>query len=164
MKELRLANEAKVASTTALLAATGSTASSCTSPGGCRSTAAGPGNSGGFVFRPPGDQKKSGSGGNKWRKKGKQAGGPQQQQTSGQPHPTGPWICFNPYAAYGALGQQAGAAQCSTGGWQASPQSLLGPRPQAHTAFTLLQMSAPAPQWDQAGLAAALNQMSLQGG
>ncbi|CAN6201561.1 unnamed protein product [Urochloa humidicola] len=39
MKELGLANEAKVTSTTTLLTAIGSSTSWCTNPGGCRSTA-----------------------------------------------------------------------------------------------------------------------------
>ncbi|CAN6340218.1 unnamed protein product [Urochloa humidicola] len=100
MKKLRLASEAKVAFTTTLLAATSSCASSCTSSGGCRSAAAGADQSDGYSHRPTGDQKKFG-GGNKWNKKGKPIGGPQQPQSNDQPRPAEPWFCFNPYAVQG---------------------------------------------------------------
>jgi hypothetical protein len=39
---------------------------------------------------------------------------------------------------------------------------LLGPRPQANTAFAPLQVSQPSQAWDQARLIASLNQLSFQ--
>jgi len=77
------------------------------------------------------------------------------------PSPAGLWFCFNPWAAQGGWqpgGQGAGtrAGSSGMGGW--GGQGLLGPPPQAHTAFAPLQQSSQnsAQSWDQAGLIAAL--------
>jgi len=67
--------------------------------------------------------------------------------------------------AGGWPGQGSGyrASPSAAGGW--SGQGLLGPAPQqAYTAFAPSQFSQGlAPSWDQAGLIAALQQMSVQG-
>jgi hypothetical protein len=162
LKELRLANETKVATSTALLAGAGSP---CTSPGGCRSTSTSVQSSSGG-----GQQKKptanaAGGGGygtngkKKWQPK-KPGGGYQTSfsgyQQGGQQRPIGPWFCFS-----SGVGPQQ---QPSNGSWRGvSAPGLLGVPPQAHTAFAPLQVSPASQVWDTSGLIAALNQMQ-QGG
>ncbi|WVZ96184.1 hypothetical protein U9M48_041853, partial [Paspalum notatum var. saurae] len=121
LKELRLANDAKNAAATALLVGTTSSSSSCS--GGCKSSTAltATGNSGGNGGGRPSRK-------TRWRK-GQQQGGAQQQ--SG-PRPTGPWVCFGPWT-----GPQPAPA------WRPSAPGLLGPYPQANTAFAGPQTSQP---------------------
>ena len=165
LKELRLAHGASVTANTALVASPSSTG--CGSA--CRLSSAPSGVPQQQQQRRPRKKRNGGGGG---AQQGGGGGGYQQGgQAARPPYPTGPWLCFNPWAAQ--LGGQAGAwtgqgasyrgAPFTTGGW--SGQGLLGSAPQqAHTAFAPSQFSqAPAPSWDQAGLVAALQQMSLQG-
>ena len=67
----------------------------------------------------------------------------------------GLWFCFNPWAPQ----MPSPVQQQGSGAWR---PGILGAAPQAHTAFAPLQVSPPAPMWDQAGLVAALNQTALQ--
>ncbi|KAL6647997.1 hypothetical protein ACP70R_012221 [Stipagrostis hirtigluma subsp. patula] len=149
LKELRLANEDKVANDTALLAGT---ASSCGTA--CRAVSTTSGNSGGGgsgssqSYRGGGKGGKGGKGGGGKGNKGGGGKGHQQAAPPAPPQPAGPWVCFNPWAA----GQQEP--------WRAPGAGLLGPYPQAHTAYAPPQVSQ---SWDQAGLVAAMNQMQLQG-
>ena len=111
LKETRLAHDEKAIANTALLASAGS---SCTSPGGCRSSAM-PASSGGATGAQSAPTKSGGGSGNKkkgggFRKGnsgGNGGGGRAQQQanigasTSSAPQPyrpMGPWFCFNPWA------------------------------------------------------------------
>ena len=98
LKELRLANDNKVASNTAL---TASTTAACTSAS-CRSTSS-------PASQPRGRGRGKGKGGNGGSSNGGGGGGgrKQQQQQTGQgsqggarggPQPAGPWVCFNPWA------------------------------------------------------------------
>jgi uncharacterized membrane protein YgcG len=169
LKELRLANEIKVAAATALLAGS---APSC-GASGCRSSSS---SSGGQQQpqRPRNNRKGgkksgggygggSGSGGNNHH-----GGGGQQQR--GPAPPPAPWICMSPGGQFWNISPGG-----NTGGghpWR-SQQGILGSAPpqQAHTAFAPLHVSpppshnpSPTPSWDQAGLIAALQQMSMQGG
>jgi hypothetical protein len=118
LKELRLANEDKTTAASAMLAAS----SSCSSPGGCRSTS-----SPSAPAAPAGGDGDSsygkGGGGKEGKKPWRQPGAQQQQQF----RPTGPWVCFNPYSP-----QPGGAG--GPGGWRAPSPGLLGAA-QAHTAF-----------------------------
>ncbi|WVZ90303.1 LOW QUALITY PROTEIN: hypothetical protein U9M48_036613, partial [Paspalum notatum var. saurae] len=159
LKELRLANADKVAAGTALVT-DGSVPSSCTSPGGCRSTTSGPaqGTTGGTGGRPT-DAKRPNNSGKRWGKgkgKGGSGGSSNQGGYPNQPQPTGPWICINPSLL------QYGAGSGGAGGWRSTAPGLLGPPPQAQTAFAPLQASTAPQTWDQAGLIAALNQLSFQ--
>ena len=122
LKELRLANDNKVASNTAL---TASTTAACTSAS-CRSTSSTASqlrSSGG------GKGKGKGKGGNSGSSNGGGGSGrKQQQQQTGQgsqggarggPQPAGPWVCFNLWAW----------------GPQQQWRPPMAPLPQAHTAF-----------------------------
>ena len=91
LKELRLANDNKVASNTAL---TASTTAACTSAS-CRSTSS------------PASQPRGGGRGKGKGKGGNGGGGGGRKQQTGQgsqggarggPQPAGPWVCFNPWA------------------------------------------------------------------
>ncbi|XP_021308790.1 5'-3' exoribonuclease 2-like [Sorghum bicolor] len=166
LKELRLANESKVQTGTALLAGPPSS-STCTNAS-CRSS-----NSGSPAAPPQQRAGNSGSRGggsgggrnNNNRRGGRRGNGQQQQQAGGHwqqaAQPAGPGFCFSPAAFQ--TGQRP--AWHPPGG-----PGVLGQAPQAHTAFAPLQysMSAPPPQqqqWDPTALVAALNQMSMnQGG
>ncbi|KAG2636594.1 hypothetical protein PVAP13_2NG459906, partial [Panicum virgatum] len=126
--------------------------STCTSPG-CRSSSAGSAPARGDQRRGGGGNGVGGGGGKRGKGRGPQQAG-QATQAGGTPQPMGqrpigPWFCFNP--GWAAFQQQA------AGGWRGSAPGLLGPSPQAHTAFAPLQVSPPAQSWDQAGLIAALN-------
>ena len=92
LKELRLANDRKVSSNTALAA---STTAACTSTS-CRSSSS-------PTSHPRGGDKGKGRGGSG----NNGGGGRKQQQQSGQVsqggprprlQPAGPWVCFNPWA------------------------------------------------------------------
>ncbi|XP_015642384.1 uncharacterized protein [Oryza sativa Japonica Group] len=212
LKELRIANEAKVAAATALVAGGGFGSGSCP-PGGCISSGGGGGGSGsgggarqtfpgggtgGGGF--PAGQARTGGNTNRRNRKGNGGrgggngggngggsggGGGTRQAFSGgggsgvssggggfsaggsstgwvaNPswRPAGPWVCFNPWPAQ----QQA---------WRPSSAGLLGPAPtadysQANTTYARPFVSptfAPTgqPNWEQAGLIAALNQMAFQ--
>nr|ABA94365.1 retrotransposon protein, putative, unclassified [Oryza sativa Japonica Group] len=116
-----------------------------------------------------GGQNNSSGGGNGGRQNNSNGGGYgnfgnnfQQQQHQAGPRPTGPWVCFNPWAV-----------QQQQSPWRPSNSAgLLGPYPQAHTTFAGPYVSPPMPglppiqqsqpNWDQAGLIAALNQLSVQ--
>jgi hypothetical protein len=163
LKELRLANAKKVAAGTALVA---NPASTC-GPSGCH----------GQPHQQPPQQQR----GDVQRRKGKKGGqrnfdnggggqgGFPGASWGGQTRPSpsaGPWVCFTP-------GGQQWAAPGGSQQWRGGP-GLLGSGPsQAHTAFAPVQFSPgpfvsppPAQQqqsWDQAGLIAALQQMSVQG-
>ena len=174
LKELRLANGKKVAAATALIAG-----STCSCGGaGCRGQQQAP------QQQPRGDGQRRNSGKKGGRKNGGGSGGGYGAHGGGfgasqRPSPAGPWFCMNPGGQYwaGAGGPPAGQP------WRPSP-GLLGSGPpqapaafaplapqQAHTAFAPLQYSpgpfaappAQAATWDQAGLIAALQQMSVQG-
>jgi len=127
LKELRLANDNKVASNTAL---TASTTAACTSAS-CRSTsspASQPrGNGGRGKRKGKGGSSNGGGGGRKQQQQ--QTGQGSQGGARGGPQPAGPWVCFNPWA------------------W--GPQQQWRPPmahfPQAHTAFAPPQVSTPAP-------------------
>ena len=88
LKELRMANEAKVLSSTALVAATKGCGSSCRPSS---STA------------PPQQQQRR-----RRKKGGNGSGGAQQQQYQQQqpcgPTPTSPWVCFSPWGTPGGQG------------------------------------------------------------
>jgi hypothetical protein len=102
LKELRLANDEKITTASAMVATSGST---CTSTG-CRSSYDAP------TGAPP---KGSGGGGNKkqggWRGQGNANNGWQQGSSSGWQQgsnaqtggnrPMGPWFCYNPWASQG---------------------------------------------------------------
>jgi len=123
LKELRMANEAKVLSSTALVAATTSCGSSCRS-----SSSAAPPPQQQHPQRQRRRRKKGGNG---------SGGAPQQQQQFRGPTPTGPWFCFSPWGAPGGPGGSSGGGG---GSWRG--QGLLGPPPQqAYTAFAPLQYS-----------------------
>jgi hypothetical protein len=74
------------------------------------------------------------------------------QHWTGYVGPNEPWICFNP------------GPWMPSGGGQGRPPSvgLLGPKPQAHTAFAPLQVYQPSQAWIRRRLIAALNQLSFQ--
>ncbi|XP_072150394.1 uncharacterized protein [Setaria viridis] len=169
LKELHLANEAKVAASTALVAST---------PSGCGSNCHPPSmpSQQQQGRRKKGNGKRTSGGGGGSQQQGWGGGGGQQQGWGGQqqpraPSPTGPWICFNPWTIQQA-GGSSGAQNWRGGqGWSGG-QGLLGSAPQAHTAFgpqvpqyasPHLPASQPAQSWDQAGLIAALQEMSFQG-
>ena len=148
LKELRLANEDKVVVSTALIASTASCSSTCHSyltPSGSSST---PSSSSSQQQQQPPSQ---------CSKKNRRNSG---NHVMHPPFPVGPWICFNPWAAQGAWqasNQSAGSRAGPSGSDKAC--SIL-----AHTAFAPSQFSqVSAPSWDQAGIIAALQQMSVQG-
>jgi hypothetical protein len=125
LKELHLENEVKVEATKALVA---SSSSGCSSSD-CRLSSSKPpqlpqqqGNSGSG----------NGSGGQQRHKKGN--GGRRNGGGNGlqfhAPQPAGQWICINPLALQGALGSNGGGGVQWRGG-----QGILGPPPQANTAF-----------------------------
>ncbi|XP_066344408.1 uncharacterized protein [Miscanthus floridulus] len=161
LKELRLANEGTVAAQTAFHASCGTacrTISSTTSGGsiaGRHGSNSGGSSSGGG----------QGGGGGRWKKKGR--GGSQSRGGHRPPAlPAAPWYCYPPWTA--GVHQQPWRPPAWGG------PGVLGafPSAQAHTVLAPAQFSgtatsAPPPQqqggWDQAGLIAALNQMSLQG-
>jgi hypothetical protein len=159
LKELRLANEGTVAAQTALHASCGTSCRTTPTTNGGGSTASrqgGHGNSSSSDGNP-------GGGGCRW-KKGK--GGP--HSGGGPRFPAAPWYCYPPWTV--GVHQQPWRPPAPTPAWR-SP-GILGPftQAQAHTALAPVQSSDnPAPPmaaqggWDQAGLIAALNQMSLQG-
>lgn len=100
LKELRLANEEKVAAATALVAS----GCSCR-PGGCRAPSS---TSLGAHGSNTGSNSGSKSSDNNRRRRnnGRRSGGGDRgtaqqrgQGNSGRPQPTGPWFCFNPWAA-----------------------------------------------------------------
>ncbi|KAK8450476.1 hypothetical protein SEVIR_6G034816v4 [Setaria viridis] len=168
LKELRLAEEAKLANSTALHASSTSSSSSSGCASSCPSCMTSPQQF--FVQQQQGKQQ--GGGGQQKRKKSyfrKGGGGNQQQQPPRAPNPTGPWICINPW---GQQPRPAGGSRSSGGGgpaWRGGaggPQrgapGLLGSAPQAHTAVSDQQPGGPQ-YFDTAGLMAALQQMSLQG-
>ena len=106
LKELRMANEAKVLSSTALVAATTSCGSSCRSS----SSAAPPPQQ--HLQLPQQQQQQR-----RRRKKGGNGNGgaPQQQQQFRGPTPTGPWFCFSPW---GAPGGPSGSSGGGGGSWR----------------------------------------------
>jgi len=116
LKELRMANEAKVLSSTALVAAATGCGSSCRSS----SSAAPPPQQ--HLQLPQQQQQQR-----RRRKKGGNGSGgaPQQQQQFRGPTPTGPWFCFSPWGAPGGPGGSSGGGG---GSWRG--QGLLGPPPQ----------------------------------
>lgn len=103
LKELRLANEAKVAASTALVAST---------PSGCGSNCRSPSAPFGSQQQQQGKRKKGNgkrNAGGGWGR-----GGGQQQgwgSSGGQQQPHGPWICFNPWTS-----QQGRKSGGSSGG------------------------------------------------
>ncbi|XP_066316122.1 uncharacterized protein [Miscanthus floridulus] len=124
LKELRLANDEKTVTSTALLATAGF---GCTSRGGCSALAATP--TSGGAHNPHvtgyGSSNKGGSDGNssggKSKGKGRRAwnSSPAQQRSgvanasqlaghNGQYRPMGPWICYNPWAPQGPPSAQQG--------------------------------------------------------
>ena len=132
LKELRLANDNKVASNSALAA---STTVACTSPS-CRSTPSSSQPRGGGKGKEKGG-KGGGNGGGNSGGGGGRGGGRNQQQHGGQGSqngtqpgapPNSPWVCFNPWA------------------WGPQKQWCppMAPLPRAHTAFTPSQVSPPA--------------------
>nr|AAN34944.1 Putative retroelement [Oryza sativa Japonica Group] len=164
LKELRIANAHKVQAETTMVVAA-SSANACTS-GTCASSSSS--QSHGDVSNNSGRRNHSG-GGNGGRQNNSNGGGYgnfgnnfQQQQHQAGPRTTGPWVCFNPWAV-----------QQQQSPWRPSNSAgLLGPYPQAHTTFAGPYVSPPMPglppmqqsqpNWDQAGLIAALNQLSVQ--
>ncbi|XP_066369870.1 uncharacterized protein [Miscanthus floridulus] len=165
LKELRLHNEEKVRATTALLAA-------ASSPGGNQRQQQG------------GNQQQQQGGRRPNTKKGGQQpfpnsyGGFSNTSGSTSTNKRVPWG-FNPWTGdrvapgervtppgqrrQGGLGAPGGP-----GAQAGRNQSILGPSPQAHTAFAPLQASSGGSNtststWDAAGLIAALQNMQLQG-
>nr|CAE05417.1 OSJNBa0035I04.5 [Oryza sativa Japonica Group]CAE05956.3 OSJNBb0088C09.15 [Oryza sativa Japonica Group] len=135
LKELRNANSVQVQSETALVAANSAhsncTGGTCHSSGGQQQNRAGGGN-----------------GGNGSKNKGKNGGRNNNRNSGGK--------------CGGGFGGRPGQQQP----WRAPSAGILGPYPQAHTAFTGPYSSPPPagsvqPAWDQAGLVAALNGMTL---
>jgi hypothetical protein len=152
LKELRLADDTKVSSDTALTVVAPSSTSAttaCTSPS-CRSSPSGniPNRDGG-----EGSGKGKGKGGRGGNNGGGHRSQPQQQQSAAFPggrpsvQPTGPWVYMNPWVVWAPQQQQ----------WRPPP----APLPQAHTSFAPPSTSG---GWDQGALIASLNQMALQGG
>ncbi|KAF0904358.1 hypothetical protein E2562_033565 [Oryza meyeriana var. granulata] len=145
----------------ALLAA-GPTVSSCTS-GTYTSTTSTSTTSGGQARGSnKRNNRRNGGGGRNSGHQGNQNGGGYNQQTAANqaaPRPTRPWVCFNPWATQPQH-------------WRSSTAGILGPFPQANIAFTGPFVSPPTanlpppvvaqPNWDQAGLVAALNQLTVQ--
>jgi hypothetical protein len=164
LKKLCLANGAKVAAGTELLAGSSScSSSSCQASSGSQQQQ--PQRTDGQRRNTKKGGKKSYGGGYGSNYGGRYGSG----QHSRPPVPTGQWVCMSPGGSQYWAGSPAG----SHGGAQPwhSNQGLLGSAPgQAHTAFAPLHVSPPAPYaqppaqaWDQAGLIAALQTMSLQG-
>ena len=159
LKELRLSNEGTVAAQTAFHAACGT---------GCRTSTTGGGPIAGRQGGYGGSSSNGGgqgSGNGRWKKKGKGSGGGHRS-----PAPAAPWYCYPPWTA--GVHQQPWRPQppATNQAWHGPRVLGTFPQAQAHTAFAPAQFSdtsAPSPQqhggWDQAGLVAALNQMSLQG-
>ncbi|XP_066363555.1 uncharacterized protein [Miscanthus floridulus] len=160
LKEIRLANDAKVSSDTILTAVSPSTTSAttaCTSPSYRSSSSGTNPNDGGYGAREGGGKGKGGYG----ARGGNNGGGSRHQQPptaspallGGRPgpgvQPTGPWVCMNPWAGPSP--------------WAPQPQwrPPMAPLPQAHTSFAPPSTSG---GWDQGALIASLNQMALQGG
>jgi len=137
LKELQLANEAKVAASPALVASTPSgCGSNCRSPSMSSGQQQGLGSSGGGSQQQQGKRKKgngkrTGGGGGGSQQQGWGGGGWGGQQRLPAPSPTGPWICFNPWTM-----PQRGLAGGPSGGqtWRGA-LGLLGPGLQAHTTF-----------------------------
>ena len=154
LKELRLANEGTVAAQTAFHAACGTACRTVSSATGGSFTGYGGGSSSG------GSSGGKGGGNGRWKKKGK-GGAPKSAASAA------PWLCYPPWTA--APHQQPWRPPA----WGGSGVLGAPPPAQAHTAFAPAQFSGatnsslpPHQQqggWDQAGLIAALNQMSLQG-
>ena len=156
LKELRLAEEAKVVNSTALSASSTSSSSSAGCAACCRSSPSPSPQQ--FMAQQGGGGANSNTGGQSKRKKTyyRKGGGGNQQQQPRAPNPTGPWICFNPWGSAGGNGgQQTRGGQQRGGG-----SGLLGSNPQAHTA---VQQGSSQPSFDTAGLLAALQQMSMNG-
>jgi len=161
LKEIRLANDAKVSSDTALTVvapSTTSTTTACTSPS-CRSSSSGTNpNGGGYGARGGGGKGKGKGKGGYGACGGNNGGGSRHQQPpaaspgllGGHPgpgvQPTGPWVCMNPWA-----GPSPWAPQQQ---WRPP----MAPLPQAHTSFALPSTSG---GWDQGALIASLKQMAL---
>nr|XP_015611142.1 uncharacterized protein LOC107278842 [Oryza sativa Japonica Group] len=181
LKELRIANDTKVQNETAMVAAaspannstSGTCAASSSQPRG-GSGGGGGSNNGGRRNQRRNSGRNNGGGGNGGRQNyggggyGNSGGGGGYGNSGGgypphqaRPRPGGPWVCFNPWPVQ----QQAPWRPTGTGA------GLLGPYPQAHTAFTGPYVSPPTlgwppvqsvqPTWDQQGLVAALNQLSV---
>ena len=155
LQELRLANQSKVAASSAMIASSSAGCGpSCQSASSSTSVT---------QQRPPQQQQRPPQQGGQQqqrRRRGRRSNGGQQQQRQSPrtPNPSGPWVCINPWAAFqGAQGSSNGA-QFQRGG-----QGILGAPPQAHAAITSPQAPTQSPSWDQAGLIAALQQMALEG-
>jgi hypothetical protein len=161
LKELRLKNEEKVTSASALVAVS---SPSCGSSG-CRSSSSG---SGQQQQQPRSDgqwRNKKGGGGKKSYGGGGYGGGGGQFRSQAAPSglPAGQWICFSSWTQQGTTGGQHQSGQGWAGQGRRGQQGLLGNMPQAHTAFAPVQVSPPGQSVDAAGLMAALQQMSMEG-
>ena len=146
LKELRLANEVKVTTDTALVASSPSCGQA-----GCRHSApSAP------IAAPTGNDGHGHPRRRDKHRRGKQTGSGSSSSRAPTPQgvaPLGQWFCVNPWAALQGTSQ-----------WHPPAPSILGQHLQEHTVFAPSQVSPPtAPSWDQAGLIAAMNQAALQG-